>query len=77
MQALSGADFQRWAACHGVGVHPCYPNSGCLSLRRPRQVPVRGTGAGVGGPHDGRRLRPANGAAGLDVQAAGVDGRFV
>jgi hypothetical protein len=35
MEAVSGEDFRRWTAGHGIGVDPRYPDSGCLSVLPP------------------------------------------
>src|SRR5690349_19331098 len=35
MEAVSSEEFQRWAAGHGIGVDPRYPDSGCLRLLPP------------------------------------------
>jgi hypothetical protein len=35
MQTVSGEEFWWWAAGHGIGVDPRYPDSGCLSLLPP------------------------------------------
>lgn len=35
MEAVPSEDFLCWAAGVGIGDHPCYPNSGCLSLLPP------------------------------------------
>jgi hypothetical protein len=37
MEMVPGEDFLRWAAGVGIGFDPRYPESGCLSLRPPRE----------------------------------------
>lgn len=35
MKAVRHEEFARWAAGHGIGVDPRYPDSGCLTLLPP------------------------------------------